>query len=168
MATVRAKHHPDHPPHCVLYCTIAPAAVHTCIHISQITVRPARGAAPAHFSLPISPSPWPLCVQTTTQTTHLPACYNARSHRPPSTHVYTSHAGALRPTSSESAGAERGAARAYRMERENPQWEGGLLFYSSLLLSLYCAAGCARSGFYERLGSRGAAVAVYFPLNTLL
>ena len=67
-------------------------------------------------------------------------------------------------------GARRGASigRGHRMRRENPQWEGGLLFYSSLLLSLYCASGCARSGFYERLGSRGAAVAVYFPLNTLL
>jgi len=49
MATVRANNHPDHPPPCVLQCTIAPAAVHPCIHISQITVRPARGASPAHF-----------------------------------------------------------------------------------------------------------------------
>ena len=58
-----------------------------------------------------------------------------------------------------------GAARAYRMSRENPEWEGGAACYCSLLLSrcvLYynCTAGCARSGFYERLGSRGAAVAV--------
>ena len=51
------------------------------------------------------------------------------------------------------------------MSRENPEWEGGAACYCSLLLSrcvLYynCTAGCARSGFYEHLGSRGAAVAV--------
>ena len=77
----------------------------------------------------------------------------------------------LRRTPSESAG--RSAARrehtaTRQMSLQNRMWEGGSLYYSSLLLSLYCASGCARSGFYERLGSRGAAVAVYFPLNTLL
>ena len=72
-------------------------------------------------------------------------------------------------------GARRGASIGWghKMRRENPQWEGGLLFYCSFpTFSVYymyiCMAGCARSGFYERLGSRGAAVAVYFPLNTLL
>ena len=73
------------PPHRVLQCTIASATrPHMYAHSASINAHPACGAAHVHFCLPIST----LSVCTKTPGAHLPACYNAQSHRPLSMYTH--------------------------------------------------------------------------------
>ena len=86
-ATIGVHETTRFPPHRVLQCTIASATrPHMYAHSASINAHPACGAAHVHFCLPIST----LSVCTKTPGAHLPACYNAQSHRPLSTCIHIS------------------------------------------------------------------------------